>query len=118
MRARISAGMSRAMKMRISHEFPPDHIQGLLRRPLANTIAIAKKLSFQYFGLAAIGERNVDEANRLLLGTASWPGDSGNADSQSRLATLPDPLGQRRCDLAADCPMLFDQQRRHAGQRR
>src|SRR5262249_37674269 len=116
MRARISEGMSKAMKMRMSHQFATDHVQRLLRGPLANTIAIAKKLSFQHFSLAAIGQGRVDEANGLLLSAAARAGDSGNAHSQSRLAAFPDALRQRRCYFAAHSSMLLDQQRGHAGQ--
>src|SRR5215471_7613949 len=106
---RISAGMSRAIKMRMSHQFAPDHIQRLLRGPLANTIAITEELSFQHLCLVAISQRRVDQANRFLLGAASGSGDSGDADSQGCLAAFADTFRQGRCHLAADGSVLFDQ---------
>src|SRR5712671_4102273 len=58
--ARTSAGISSAMKMRILHQLAADHIQGLLRGPVAYAVAITGESSLDDFCMAAVGERMED----------------------------------------------------------
>src|SRR5215472_4456418 len=116
-RARIAAGISRAMKMRMSHQLAANHVHGLLRGPLPDTLAVAKEFSFHDFSMIAVSQRDVDQAHGLLLRASARPGDTGNAYAQSGFATVANALGQRRSHFLTNRAVLFDQQRRHTRQR-
>src|SRR5258708_408916 len=88
-RARISSGVSRAIKSRIGlHQFAAHHVQSLLACPMTDTLTISRELTFQNLGPLAVGEREEHEAHRLLLGSAARTRNTSNADAVSGLATL------------------------------
>src|SRR5262249_16315448 len=115
MRARISEGISSAMKMRMSDQLAANHVQRLLRGPLPDAGAVAEELSFDHGGLAAVSHRRVDQAHRLLFRPAAGPGDARDANSQRSLGALADSFSQRHGHLAADRSVFLDDRRLDAG---
>src|SRR5208337_5466494 len=85
MRARISGSRSMPMNIRIFaslnnsalQQRPADHLQRLLGCELANALAIAGEITFDDLRAFFSRERDVDQAYRLLLGSAARAGDSG-----------------------------------------
>src|SRR5215471_20789089 len=108
MRARISAGISMAMKMRMSHQLAADHVQCLLRGPLADAHSVAEEFSFEHVSLDAVGQRGVDQAHGLLLGPPARSGDSRDADAQRGFGALPDSFRKGHRHLAADRAVFFE----------
>src|SRR5262249_31216834 len=108
MRARISLGISSAMKIRMSHQFTANHVQRLLRGPVTDPCAVAEEFSFDHVRLAAVGECGIHKAHRLLRRPAGGSRDSRNADSKRGLGALTDAFGHRRCYLLADRTLLLN----------
>ena len=73
-RARTSAGISSAIKMRMLHQLAPDHIQGLLRGPVAYAVTIAGESALDHFCMAAVGQRMEDQTDGLFVRSARRAG--------------------------------------------
>ena len=100
-------------------QFSSHHVQRLLAGVEADAVAIAGKLSLDYFGLPGrVREGYENQSYRLLGCPAGRSGNSGDADAESRLTPFTDTLGERNCDWLADCAMLGNHQRRHVTERR
>src|SRR5438270_8986482 len=95
------------------HQLSPDHIQRLLARPPTNALAVAEKIPLHDLGLLAVGNSVIYEADRFLGRPACGSGDAGHRHSKRRLTLLAYSLRHSDRDLAANRPVLFDQQRRH-----
>src|ERR1041385_7353038 len=114
--ARISAGISSPMKMRISHQLAADHVQGLLRGPVAYAVAIAGESTLDHFCVVAVSQRVEDEAHRLFIRSPRGPGYARNTYAETRFAIVANALRKRCGHLAAHGAMFSDQQRRNSGQ--
>src|SRR5579864_7460371 len=66
-RARIYAGTSSAIKRRMLHQLAADHVQGLLRGPVAYAVTIAGKSSLDDLCMAAVSQRMKDKAYGLFI---------------------------------------------------
>ena len=67
------------MKMRMLHQLAADHVEGLLRGPVAYAVAIARESPLDDFSMAAVGERMEDETHRLFIRSARRAGYAGDA---------------------------------------
>src|SRR5215471_16727003 len=96
--------MSRATNRRmISHQQAAYHVERLLAGPAADALAVAGKPPLDHFVLLLVGDGNVDQANRLVLGSTIWAGDAGDPDANIGIADLANVLRQGQRDLAANC---------------
>jgi len=100
------------MKMRILHQFAADHIQGLLRGPVAYAVTITGESPLDDFCMAAVSQRVEDEAHRLFIRSARRAGYTCEAYPKTRFAVVANSFSQRGSNLAANGSVFGDQERR------
>src|SRR6185369_16471718 len=104
------------MKRRMLHQLAADHIQSLLRGPVAYAVAIAGESTLDDFCMVAVGEGMKDQAYRLFIRSACRPSDARDAYAETCFAPGTNSFRKRRRNLAANSAVFRDQQRRHFGQ--
>ena len=89
------------MKRRMLHQLAADHIQSLLRGPVAYAVAIAGKSTLNDFCMAAVSQRMEDKAYRFFIRSACRPSDPRDAYAETCFAPgcefLPQAPSQPGC---------------------
>jgi hypothetical protein len=71
------------MKRRTLHQFAADHVQRLLRGPVAYAVAIAGESTLNDFCMAAVSQSMEDKAYRLFIRSASRSGYARDAYAET-----------------------------------
>ena len=84
------------------HEAAADEVEGELRGPFADALAIAAEGAVDGVGALRIRDGNVDEADRFGIGGAVGAGNAGNAESQGCAGARADAFGKCLGDFSGD----------------
>src|SRR5207245_7488614 len=90
-------------------EIAAQHIERSLRGMPADAFAIAGKAQGAVTAAIGVGKSDVNQAYRLLRGTAGGPGDPGDADAERRADAAADSLREGLGHLGADGALGFNQ---------
>lgn len=97
-------------------ETPADEIEGKLRGPLADALAVAAEGAIDRVGALSVRDGDVDEADRFGIGGAGGAGDSCNTEAQSCAGARSDAFGKRFGDFSGDCAVFCDEPSGHIGE--
>lgn len=93
------------------HQPSANEVEGLLGGEFADSLTVAAEGALGDFVLRGVGDGDVDQADRLLLGGAGGAGDAGYAQSQSSSGAQADAVGEGFGDFGGDSAVLGDQLR-------
>src|SRR5712691_3449993 len=78
---RIVSSRSRATKRRMLHQFPANHIEGLLGSKTAHALAVSGEVAFYNVRTVFIGDGVEDQPDRFFRRSACWTCDSSDPNA-------------------------------------
>jgi len=86
----------------------PHQVERLLACPSAYAVAVSKETPLHHLLLVSVGDRDIYQANRLLLCAATRTCDARDSDADVGIANLADVFRQRQRHFFADRAMRLD----------